>query len=188
MIIAGLDTETTGLDQSKGHRFVEIGLIVYSFDTVTSDYIKKGQYVQRINPQRPIDPSAQAVHGIRFEDVAGCLTWEVVAPKIVRLLQATQLVVAHNGNGFDLPFLTAELLRIGSPIPDVQAVDTMLQSRWATPNGKLPNLGELCFATDTGYDTTKAHSAGYDTEVMMECFFKAYKGGFIQLPEVKEAA
>ena len=182
MIVGGLDIETTGLEQEKGHRIIEIAVLPYLYDELTGTVTPKGKFVQRINPQRAIDPGAYAVHGISYEDLAYCPTLEEVAPKVVRLLSACNLLVAHNGNGFDLPFIAAELLRIGQPIPDVEAVDTMVQGRWATPMGKLPNLGEFCFATGVDYDKSKAHAAEYDVEVMMEGFFVALRKGFIQLP------
>lgn len=183
MIIGGLDTETTGLEQEKGHRIIEFALLLYVYDPATGTVIPKGKFVQRINPQRSIDPGAQAVHGISFDDVSMCPTWDEVAPKIVKIMGACDLVVAHNGNGFDIPFIAAELIRVGLPVPDIQAVDTMVQGRWATPMGKLPNLGEFCFATGVEYDPSKAHGAEYDVQVMMEGFFVALKKGFIELPK-----
>lgn len=182
MIVGGLDLETTGLEQEKGHRIVEFAILLYLLDETTGKHSFKGKYVQRINPQRPIDPGAYAVHGISYEDVSMCPTWDEVAPKVVKLMGACDVVVAHNGDGFDLPFIAAELLRIGQPIPDVESVDTMLQGRWATPNGKMPNLGEFCFATGVSYDKEMAHAAEYDVQVMLEGFFLAHREGFIKLP------
>lgn len=181
--LAGLDIETTGLDWEAGHRVIELGMILYDYDPVTNDFNRLGGFTQRINPQRSIDPAAQQVHGIRFDDVAMEPTWEVIAPKLVKIMRSTKVIVAHNGDGFDLPFITHELLRIGLPIPDVKTVDTMKSARWATVNGKYPTLGELCFATGTSYDTAQAHAALYDVDRMMECFIKAHKQGFFTLPE-----
>ncbi|MCK7732499.1 3'-5' exonuclease, partial [Klebsiella pneumoniae] len=44
---------------------------------------------------------------------------------------------------------------------------------WATEDGKRPRLEELAFSLGFTYDRDKAHSALYDTELMMQCFFKA---------------
>lgn len=186
MIVAGLDIETTGLDQEKGHRIIELALLLYTFAPESGEHELRGKYVQRINPQRAIDPGAFAVHGIAYEDVAHSPTWNEVAPKVVRMLKACDLAVAHNGDGFDMPFIAAELMRIGQPVPDIKTVDTMLQGRWATPMGKVPNLGELCFACGVPYDRELAHAAEYDVSVMMESFFMAHRRGFIKLPEFKE--
>lgn len=181
-VIGGLDIETTGLDQEKGHRIIEVALLLYVLDTETYQSTYKGKFVQRINPQRSIDPGAQAVHGISYEEVAMEPIWEDVAPKLSKAMSACSVIVAHNGDGFDLPFVAGELLRIGLPLPDVKSVDTMLQCRWATPMGKLPNLGEFCFATGVTYEPDKAHAAEYDVTVMMDAFFIAYRKGFVTLP------
>lgn len=187
MIVTGLDIETTGLDQAKGHRIIEVAAILYDLDTER----ELGRWVQRINPQRSIDPGAQAVHGISFEDVAASPVWSDVAPKLAKVMDRSDLIVAHNGEGFDLPFIGAEFLRIGIALPNVKCFDTMLEGRWATPMGKLPNLGELCFACGVDYDPAQAHAADYDVEVMMASFFRARRKGFFALPvtpAVKEAA
>lgn len=179
-IAVGFDIETTGLSQVDGHRIVEFAALMYDLDT--GKYLAK--LVERVNPERPIDPKAQAVHGISFEELVSCPTWEFVAPKLVRVLEKADVIVAHNGIGFDMPFLNGELFRIGLPMINTHCVDTMTESRWSTCYGKYPNLGELCFATGTLYEPEKAHSASYDVEVMMECFFKARKKGFFKLEEL----
>ena len=173
-IITGLDLETTGLDQAGGHRIIEVAALLYDLDS--SRFL--GKYVQRVNPQRPIDPDAQRVHGITFDMLAHEPTWELVAPNVARVLARTQFVAAHNGIGFDMPFLAGEFQRIGIAVPKVEVIDTMLDARWATPLGKLPNLGELCFACGVPYDPDRAHAAEYDVEVMMQSYFAARAMGF----------
>ncbi len=54
-----LDTETTGLDPSHGHRLIEIGCIEIVGRRVTSN-----QFHTYLNPQRKVDEGAFAVHGI----------------------------------------------------------------------------------------------------------------------------
>ena len=184
--IVGLDTETTGLEQQDGHRIIEIAMCSYDL------YSRKriDSFVQRIDPQRAIPNDAIAIHGITYEDVSGCPILEDVAPEIISRLAKSDLVVAHNAD-FDMPFIGLELLRVGMSIPDVPSLCTMENARWACPNGKLPQLGELCFALGVDYDPSKAHGASYDVDCMMECFFKGLERGFYQLPAglvLKEAA
>lgn len=179
MDIIGLDTETTGLKQEDGHRIIEIALLTYDLDTCAL----KDTWIKRIDPQRPIDPKAQEVHGIAYTDLIGCPTWEEIAEEVARRMSSADLLVAHN-MGFDGPFIGAELVRVGQKVPDVHALCTMENARWACPDGKLPKLGELCFALGVPYDTSKAHSASYDVEVMMSCFFKGLSRGFYELPKV----
>lgn len=182
-IVTGFDIETTGLSQPDGHRIVEIAALMYDLDTGQ----QRAKFVQRVNPERSIDPGAQDVHGIRFEDVATCPTWPEVAPKLQKVLNASHFIVAHNGEGFDKPFVAGEFQRIGLAVPKFNLVDTMLQARWATPLGKSPNLGELCFACGVDYDPAAAHAAEYDVEVMMQSFFHAYRKGFFTLPDIELA-
>lgn len=176
--MAGLDLETTGLDQTDGHRIIEIAISLFDLNTQE----KLGSFLTQINPQRSIDPSAQEVHGISFESLIEKPLWSAVAPKVATLLNRCHYVVAHNGLGFDMPFLYGELIRSGQAQPKVGLIDTMLQARWATADGALPNLGALCFACGVQYDKSKAHSALYDVQVMMDCFFSQYKRGFFSLP------
>lgn len=183
MYAAGVDIETTGLDQASGHRIIELALQLYDLESASL----RSRFVQRINPQRPIEAKAQAVHGITFEELAKEPVFETVAPKLSKILSVVSttggVFIAHNGEGFDIPFIRGELIRVGQAAPEVKVVDTMLQGRWATPYGKLPNLGELCFACGVEYDPTKAHAADYDVEVMMRCFFSAYRLGFFKIPQ-----
>jgi DNA polymerase III subunit epsilon len=185
-IAVGFDLETTGLDPAEGHRIIEIAASLYDLDTGT--HLKS--WVKRVNPQRPIDPKAQAVHGITFEAVQHEPVFEVLAPKLSQILKAADVVVAHNGIGFDKPFTKHELLRVGVEAPEYPMIDTMLDARWATCDGKLPKLGELCFALGVEYDPRQAHSAEYDVRVLMEAFFKARRKGFFLSPtqEVKIVA
>ena len=57
-----LDTETTGLDPSKGHRIVEIGCIEIWNKLPTGKTFHK-----YINPERDIPKEAQNVHGLSSE-------------------------------------------------------------------------------------------------------------------------
>lgn len=176
-ILTLLDTETTGVNQAKGDKIIEIALLNYDLDS------RKlvDRFVERINPERPIDPSAQAVHGITSEMLVGCHKWEYVADEVHRYLSDSNLLVAHNF-GFDGPFIAGELIRVGKSVPNTPSYCTMENGRWATFNGKSPKLSELCFALGVKYDTSAAHAADYDTEVLAECLFAGLDRGFFKLP------
>jgi DNA polymerase-3 subunit epsilon len=178
MIIQGLDTETTGLEQEKGHRIIEIALL--SYDSDTRKLVDK--YVQRIDPERSIDPKAQEVHGIGYNELVGMPKWDIVAPEVYRRMNDADLAVAHN-KGFDLPFICLELVRVGQSIPNVESFCTMDNGRWATFDGKSPKLMELCFALGVPYDPKLAHAAEYDVERMMDCFWRGLDRGWYKLPE-----
>lgn len=180
MRIGGLDIETTGLDYDKGHRIIEVCQITYEGD-VTTGFQEVQRWTQRIDPQRSIESKAQAVHGISVEELAGCPYWQDVAKKLLDMINSCDLVVAHNGDGFDFPFIAHELNRLKFEAPTVQTYDTMLQGRHATQWGKLPALKEYCWAFDVDYDEAKAHAAEYDVEVMMQAFFRALSLGYAEI-------
>ncbi|CCG43365.1 3'-5' exonuclease [Magnetospirillum molischianum] len=183
-LITFLDTETTGLEQSEGHRLVEVCMRVYDLDTRKL----RVNFVQRINPERSIAAAAQAVHGISLAELAGEPTWPAVAPKVHKILSSSAWAVAHNA-AFDMPFVGLELVRIGMTCPSVNVFCTMEEGRWATPNGKLPSLKELCFACDVPYDPSKAHAAEYDVDCMAQSFWRGLDWGFFSIgAEEREAA
>jgi len=182
MIISGCDIETTGLEQSEGHRIIEVCFRLYESDTreLVNDYIT------RINPQRPIDAKAREVHGISIDDLVSEPKWEgKVANSVRNVMGASDVLVAHNMN-FDGPFIALELARVGVEIPNVATLCTMAKGRWATPLGKNPKLSELCFALGVEFNPDEAHSAVYDVDKMMECFWAGLDRGFYTLPEVDD--
>ena len=179
MIITGFDCETTGIKPDE-HRFIEVCCHMWHLESRT----RRIAFVRRINPQRSILAEAERVHGINNSDVAGCPTFDHFAPLIQKIAANTDLWVAHNGIDFDMPFLDAEMRRAGLALPKRPCFDTMVDGRWATPMGKVPNLGELCFACGVDYYPSAAHAADYDVEVMMESFFKGLDWGWYKLPAV----
>lgn len=177
--IGGIDIETTGLVQPDGHRIIEMALCLYKESTGQL----VAEYSKRYNPQRSIDPAAQAVHGISVDDLIGAPLFEDTAQNLADMLGRCSSVVAHNGEGFDMPFLVGEFVRIGVKPPEIHLIDTMLQGRWATPEGELPSLRALCFACGVEYDPEKAHAALYDVRVMMDCYFKGAGRGLFKRPD-----
>lgn len=168
-----LDTETTGFDPGD-HRFVELYFSIW-----TPAGKRVFEFNERVNPERSIPAEATRVHGITASDVAGCQPWSHFAPTVQRIMEKNDVFVAHNAE-FDLNFLRYEFKRVGLELPERPVVDTMGEGIWATPDGKKPTLGELCFACGVDYDKAKAHAADYDVQVMSECFFKARGWGYFQ--------
>lgn len=182
--ILGFDTETTGVNPDKGDRIIEIALIKYS---PTGE--KLDEYIRRFDPEHPIHPDAQAVHGIAYADLVGQPKFAELAPEIYDLISGASLLVAHNIE-FDANFLTAEFVRAEMKVPQTVPFCTMQNSRWACYDGKLPKLAEVCFALGIEYDVEKAHAADYDVLVMMDAFFKACERGLYTaaIAEAVEAA
>ena len=79
------DTETTGL---KAPGVVEIAWIVVDKDLNVLD-----EYCSLVNPEKPIEPGAQAVHGITAEMVENMPTMDMIA---TRLEGKIAKAAAHN--------------------------------------------------------------------------------------------
>ncbi len=188
--VAVLDTETTGLDVMAGHQIIEVAIAIFSSNDRVS-FTKLGDtWVQRIKPTVAIDPGSQAVHGIDLKDLRGEPTWDVVAPKVHKLLGMCDVVVAHNAE-FDMAFLAVELNRAKLPLPDIQVFCTIENGIGTTALGKKPNLRELCWAFGIDYDEDAAHAADYDVDVLSAALFEGVRRGRFVLPlnnEAKEAA
>lgn len=179
MIIAATDTETTGFLKPE-HRIIEIGLTYWEYEEGKEPTLLK-EKIWRINPERNIDAGAERVHKISLSDLKDEPKGDKVFPIIERALGYADLVVAHNGNSFDKPFIMQELERYGLKMPAKPWFDTMLEGRWATRYGKAPNLSELCWACGVEYVPSEAHSAAYDIEKMSQCFFYGLKTGFFKI-------
>lgn len=162
-MIVGLDLETTGLKAGED-RVIELCFGLYD------DNCQKMRNVTlRFNPCKAIDPKAQAVHHISNADLMNESKFEERAEILSKILERATLIVIHNSQ-FDAPFLKAELERCGVKVPTCPTYCTMKNSRWATPDGKWPKLGQLCFAMGVDYNADEAHAAEYDVDKMMECF------------------
>jgi DNA polymerase-3 subunit epsilon len=180
LIVGGFDIETTGL-LAPEHRIIEACVMKYEVDPAQPELNRLiSCQTFRFNPHRSIDAKAFAVHKISLEMLKDEPLWEFAAKDLTAALRDCDIVVAHNGIEFDFPFLIQECERIGLSVPDFTPFDTMQDGRWATPFGKVPNLGELCFACGVDYDTDKAHAAEYDVGVMMKSFFFGWAQNFFK--------
>lgn len=179
--IAGLDSETTGLDPMAGHEIIELCLAVYKTDDLLNFQPLGEPWVQRIKPTRPIDKAAEEVHGISLKDLRGCPEWKDVAGKAHKIISKCHLLVAHNLE-FDALFLAVEFGRVGLKVPSTAGYCTMENNRDVTAMGKQPSLKELCWAYDIEYSESEAHSASYDTQKMLEAMFEGIRRGRIALP------
>ncbi len=185
-LIGVLDFESTGVDPLED-RIVEVALVVWD----TEQRKERLAFERRVNPERPIPAGAVRIHGITDADVMRAQSFKAIAPALVKLVGMLDLLVGHNIERFDAVLLAAECHRVGLPLASAPPVfDTMLQGRWATADGKIPTLGELCFALDVPYDPEQAHGALYDVRVNLQAYLRAVEIGVWDLPapSMKEAA
>jgi DNA polymerase-3 subunit epsilon len=125
-----LDTETTGLEVSQGHRIIEIGCVELVNRRLTGNH-----YHQYINPEREIDQGAIEVHGITNEFLADKPLFASVAGDFFEFIAGAELVI-HNAP-FDVGFLDSELQRLQpsfAPIADIcSVIDTLVMARGKHP-------------------------------------------------------
>ncbi|MGB1110772.1 MAG: DNA polymerase III subunit epsilon, partial [Gammaproteobacteria bacterium] len=135
-----LDTETTGLEPSQGHRIIEIGCVELVNRRLTGN-----NWHVYINPEREIDAGAVEVHGITSEFLADKPLFKDLADDFINYVRGSELVI-HNAP-FDVGFLDHELgmLRKGAPkIADLCGViDTLVMARNLHP-GQRNSLDALC--------------------------------------------
>src|SRR5437016_982840 len=94
------DLETTGL-VAEIDRVVEIGAV--RFDVNGRE---RGRFECLVNPERPMSPAAQAIHGISDADLKDAAPARAVLPRFLEFLgePATIVLIAHNA-AFDAGFL-----------------------------------------------------------------------------------
>ena len=160
-----LDTETTGLDPSQGHRLVELGCVELV------NRIPSGQgFHQYINPERDMPREAFAVHGLSAEFLADKPLFADIADAFLEFIGDAPLVI-HNAS-FDHGFLNSELTRLKRPtIVRDRLVDTLLLARRKHPGG--PNkLDDLCarYGIDNSHRTK--HGALLDAELLAEVYLE----------------
>jgi len=164
-----LDTETTGLDPSNGHRIVEIGCIELL------NAIPTGQnYHVYINPERDMPEEAFQVHGISSEFLSGKPVFSDICGDFLEFL-ADGKIVAHNAE-FDMRFINAELARLGhDPIGPERVVDTLALARRRHP-GAPNNLDALCNRYGIDNSRRTKHGALLDAEILAEVYAELMGG------------
>jgi DNA polymerase-3 subunit epsilon len=158
-----LDTETTGLDPTKGDRLIEIGCVeLYN-------RIPTGREFHRfVNPDRDVPAEAQAVHGISTEFLKDKPRFHEVADEFLEFIGGDVLVI-HNA-AFDVGFLSAELVRLKKPpIAMSRVVDTLALARRKHPAG--PNsLDALCKRYSVDNSKRTKHGALMDSLLLAEVY------------------
>jgi DNA polymerase III subunit epsilon len=168
------DTETTGLSPANGDRLVEIGCLelVNRVETGRS-------YHSYFNPERPMDPAAQAVHGLSDAFLADKPLFADRVEDILDFIEDSPLV-AHNAS-FDFAFLNAEIDMCGRlRVAQSRMVDTLGLARTKFPGAKH-SLDALC--TRFGIDRSHriVHGALLDAQLLVQVYVELTGGRQIGL-------
>lgn len=166
-----LDTETTGLEPSQGHRIIEIGCLELHNRTPTG-----ARYHAYVNPERDVPEESQRITNLSTAFLLDKPVFADVADGFLEFIGDSALVI-HNAE-FDLKFLNAELGRLNKPkIATSRATDTMLIARRKFP-GASASLDALCRRFDIALDDRKAkgHGALLDAELLAEVYLELSGG------------
>ena len=178
-----LDTETTGLATSQGHRIIEIGCL-----ELVNRRLTGREYHRFLNPERAIDEGAERVHGISNADLEGQPRFADIADELLEFLRNSELVI-HNAE-FDVGFLEYELTLMNHARPVITeyatVLDTLQLARKLHP-GQRNNLDALCKRYAVDASGREVHGALIDAELLARVYL-AMTGGQTALSLDEEVA
>ena len=167
-----LDTETTGLEVSQGHRIIEIGCIELVNRRVTGNH-----WHYYVNPDREIDSGAFEVHGISSEFLQDKPRFAELADDFIDYVAGAELVI-HNAP-FDVGFLDHELKLLGDGYGAISdhcgVTDTLVMARKMHP-GQKNNLDALCKRYDVNNTHRDLHGALLDAEILSDVYLRMTGG------------
>ncbi|MEK7737351.1 MAG: DNA polymerase III subunit epsilon [Pseudomonadota bacterium] len=166
-----LDTETTGLEFRLGHRVIEIGCV-----ELVGRKLTKRRFHHYINPERPIEAGAQAVHGLTNEFLQDKPKFAEIAAEFQDFVRGAELVI-HNA-AFDLGFLNNELELLGrESLSQVcgGVTDSLRLARELRP-GRKNSLDALCTEYAIDNSGRQLHGALLDAELLAEVYLAMTRG------------
>lgn len=152
------DTETTGV-RSEVDRIVEIAAY---------DPQREQTFVKLVNPGIPIPSDAAAIHGISDEMVKDCPSFAQVGAEFCQFAEGEVVLIAHNNDAFDLPFLRQEFGRAGLSMPTWPFMDSLKWARRYRPD--LPRHSLQFLREIYGIAANQAHRALDDVIVLYQVF------------------
>ena len=167
-----LDTETTGLSTSQGHRIIEIGCL-----EMVNRRLTGREFHRFLNPERDIDEGAEAVHGISRAQLETEPTFAEVVDDFLDFIRDSELII-HNAE-FDVGFLEYELELLQHPRPKItehcKVLDTLSLAREMHP-GQRNSLDALCKRYEVDASKRDVHGALIDSE-LLALVYLAMTGG-----------
>ncbi len=175
-----LDTETTGLEPSAGHRIIEIGCVELVERKLTGN-----TFHHYINPQRIVDDGAIEVHGITNEFLEDKPYFADIYDDFLKFVQGAELII-HNAP-FDVGFLNHEIALLekssGRSLKKLEdyctILDTLKMARDMHP-GQKNTLDALCKRYYIDNSNRELHGALLDSEILADVYL-AMTGGQTRL-------
>lgn len=167
-----LDTETTGLSPTQGHRVIEIGCVELINRRLTGQ-----SYHIYLQPDREVEPGAMRVHGITNEFLKGKPRFKEIYGEFKAFIENAELII-HNAP-FDVGFLASEFARVKDDWQDFddyfKVIDTLVMARQKHP-GQKNNLDALCKRYGVDNQHRDKHGALLDAEILAKVYL-AMTGG-----------
>ncbi len=166
-----LDTETTGLNWSDGHRIIEVGCL----EMVNRRFTGKSFHYY-LNPERAVDKEAFAVHGITDDFLKDKPFFKDIAAELLTFLSGAELII-HNAT-FDVGFLNYEFKRIEKNFQPLESACNILGfilARQKHP-GQSNNLDALCRRYEVDITHRELHGALKDARLLGQVYL-AMTGG-----------
>lgn len=161
-----LDTETTGLETSQGHRIIEIGCVEMFNRRLTGRH-----YHQYVNPEREVDAGAFQVHGISNDMLSDKPKFAQIADEFMAFVGDADLII-HNA-AFDIGFINAEFVRLNPRPAAIETrrtiIDSLLLARAKHP-GQKNNLDALCKRYGVDNSQRDLHGALLDAEILADVY------------------
>lgn len=179
-----LDTETTGLETSHGHRIIEIACVELINRRLTGNH-----YHQYVQPDREIDEGALQIHGITQEFLSDKPRFAEISEELLDFIGNSELII-HNAP-FDIGFLNYELRMIHGESFEMtsrcEVLDTLARARQMHP-GVRNNLDALCKRYSVDNSGRELHGALLDAEILADVYLGMTGGqGSLLLDSTKEA-
>ena len=162
MIEVVLDTETTGLSVSEGHRIVEIGCIELK-DLIPT----KNKFHYYLNPERKVSQEAFKVHGYSDEFLSRQKKFEEIADEFLKFIKGKRLVI-HNAE-FDISHLNNEFALLGKNKVNEEIIDTLQIARNKFPGSSI-SLDALCKRYNIDNSRREKHNAVIDCELLSKVY------------------
>ena len=154
------DTETTGVKPDKD-RIIEIAAY---------DPVQDRTFEALINPGVPIPKEASAIHHITDDMVKEAPSFKVVGADFASFCEGDVVLIAHNNDAFDLPFIRNEFERNELSFPTWPYIDSLKVSRKYRPDLARHSLQHL--RSYHGIPANQAHRALDDVIILHRVFMK----------------
>lgn len=160
-----LDTETTGLETSGGHRIIEIGCVEMQNRRLTQN-----NYHEYLQPDRLIDAGAMEVHGITNEQLVEMPRFAEISDGFYNYIKGAELII-HNAP-FDVGFIEHEFKLLGRDVnlnSICKITDSLAMARKMYP-GQRNNLDTLCKRLGVNNTHRTLHGALLDSEILADVY------------------